>query len=154
MATSNYTPKLHLSAWADSDRPKRADFVSDNSIIDTELGGHIENSAIHVTEEEKAKLTEPYISGIYAGSGESERTIQLSFAPRFAIVYKRNAPPVAYSSGVTLVNSGYAFYGRGGTAGVSLTTAGVVVTQTAADSSGIAVNLNESGGQYTVVAFK
>ena len=49
MASSNYTPNLHLSAWNASDRPKRADFVSDNTIIDTQLGGHIANSGIHVS---------------------------------------------------------------------------------------------------------
>ena len=37
MATSNYTPNLHLNAWEETDRPKRADFVSDNQIIDTQL---------------------------------------------------------------------------------------------------------------------
>ena len=56
MATSNYTPNLHLSAWEATDRPKRADFVSDNTIIDTQLGGHIANGNIHLNADEKARL--------------------------------------------------------------------------------------------------
>ena len=153
MASSNYTENLHLSAWTDSDRPKRADFVSDNTIIDTQLGGHIANSAIHLTAEEKQKLDTPYAFKLYSGSGESSRSVQLDFAPRFVVVFKRNAPSVAYENSVTVINSGYASYGNGATTGVSLSSGSVTVTETAA-VNGVRVSLNESGSQYTIVAFR
>ena len=154
MATSNYTPNLHLSAWEETDRPKRADFVSDNNIIDTQLGGHIGNSNIHMTAAEKAKLSEPYVCAVYAGSGEAERTVSLGFVPKFAIVYKRGAPPATYTNGVMYANSGYAFYGNGSSSGLSISSSGVTVQQSAAASDGVRANLNESGSQYTLVAFK
>ena len=153
MATSNYTPNLHLSAWSASDRPKRADFVSDNTIIDTQLGEHLANSNLHLTVEEKARLSEPYITMMYAGTGESQRTIALDFRPRFVVVYKRNVPFVAYSNGVNVVNAATASYSHGSTVGISLTSSGVSVTESEA-SNGVKVNLNESNAQYTLIAFK
>ena len=41
MASSQFTTNLGLCNWLESDRPKRADFVSDNGIIDSVLGGHL-----------------------------------------------------------------------------------------------------------------
>lgn len=154
MASSNYTTNLHLNAWTDSDRPKRADFVSDNSIIDTQLGGHILNSAIHLTASEKDKVDEPFVFRLYAGSGEAERTISLNFTPKFVMAFKRGVPPVEYSNGVNTVNSAYASYGHGSTVGISLSSSGVTVSESSSAVNGIKVSLNESGSQYTMIAFK
>ncbi len=153
MASSNYTPKLHLCAWSGSDRPKRADFLSDNTTIDTQLGGHIENETLHLTAQEKVKVGEPFVLKTYAGSGENSRTIVLDFSPKMVIVFKRNAAPVEYLSGVNVVNCGCVGYGASGSGGVSITGNNVTVTQTAA-ASGTRINLNESGSQYTVIAFR
>lgn len=154
MATSEYTPNLQLSKWTENDRPKRADFVSDNNIIDTQLGGHLANSAIHVTAEEKEKISAPAVPVIYAGSGESTRTITLGFQPKLVLVYKRGVPPVTYSGGAIVVNAAVGYYGYGTEAGLTVNTSGVVVTQASEASNGVRMNLNESGAQYTVVAFK
>lgn len=154
MATSNYTANLHLSAWAETDRPKRADFVSDNAIIDAQLGGHLADSGIHVNAAEKAKINEPFISTVYAGSGESTRTISLDFTPKMVIVYKRSAPFVQYSSSVNVVNAACAAYSHGASSGVAITTNGVTVTEQASAENGVKVSLNASGAQYTLIAFK
>ena len=154
MASSNFTSNLHLCAWEETDRPKRVDFVSDNSIIDAELGGHISNGDIHMTSAEKAKLSEPYVSCIYAGSGEAERTITVGFVPKFAVVFKRGAPPSSYANGVNVANSGYAYYGCGGSVGISISNSGVVVNESASAVNGVRASLNEAGSQYTLVAFK
>ena len=154
MASSNFTSNLHLSAWTGSDRPKRADFVSDNNIIDTALGGHIANSGIHVTADEKARISQPFDVRIYAGSGESERTISLGFTPSFVIVYRRGVPPVAYSGGANVVYSGYACYGHGSTTGLMINSSGVIVMETTVNAEGVRVSLNESGSQYTLIVFK
>ena len=153
MASSNYTPNLHLSAWNASDRPKRADFVSDNTIIDTQLGGHIANSGIHVSAAEKAKLSEPFVSMRYAGTGESQRVIALDFHPKFVFVYKRGVPFVTYSNNVNIVNAAVGSYSHGSTAGISMTSSGVSVSESEA-SNGIKLNLNENNAQYTLIAFK
>lgn len=154
MSTSNYTPNLHLSAWADSDRPKRADFVSDNNIIDTALGGHIADSGIHVTAQEKAKISEPFVSALYSGSGESSRAISLGFQPKMVFVYKRGVPFVTYSGGVNNVYAACGYYGNGTSVGISITSNGIQVSQSAQASDGVKVCLNESGSQYTIIAFK
>ncbi len=153
MASSNYTPNLHLSAWEASDRPKRADFVSDNTIIDTQLGGHIANNSIHLSTAEKALLDEPYISMMYSGNGESQRTIALDFHPKFVFIYKRGVPFVTYSNGVNVINAASGSYGQGASVGISVTGTGVLVSESAA-SNGIRVSLNENLAQYTLIAFK
>jgi hypothetical protein len=153
MATSNYTPNLHLSAWEASDRPKRADFVSDNTIIDTQLGGHIANNSIHMNADEKAKLNEPFVSVMYAGNGESQRTIPLDFHPKFVFIYKRGVPFVSDSNGVNVVNAACGSYAQGSSVGISVTSTGVTVVESMV-SSGIKVSLNENLAQYTLIAFK
>lgn len=154
MASSNYTTNLGLCSWAESDRPKRADFVADNGIIDSVLGGHVADTDIHLTAAEKEQALAPYASFMYAGDGQATRTVYLGFRPKFVIVYRRDTAPVGNSSGVAVVNTGFCGYGIGGTAGVSVASTGVTVTQHASASDGKRVCLNESGAQYTVIAFK
>ncbi|MBQ3417420.1 MAG: hypothetical protein IJH32_06270 [Ruminococcus sp.] len=153
MASTNHTPNLGLCQWAASDKPKRADFVSDNSIIDTALGGHIANAALHLTASEKAKLNESFVVRAYAGTGESSRAITVDFQPTLALVYKKNAPPVSYSSGNILVNFAVAAYGFGGSSGLSVTSTGITVSQ-ASVTGGVGVDLNVNEEQYVAVIFK
>ena len=153
MASSNYTTNLSLCAWTENDRPKRADFVSDNAIIDAQLGGHLANAGIHMTADEKQKLAAPFVLKTYSGSGESSRTNILDFAPKLVIIYKRNTPPVMVENGVTVVNCGCSGYGASGTGGVSISGSNVTVSETAA-ASGSRISLNSSGSQYTVIAFR
>lgn len=154
MASSRFTANLGLCNWTENDRPKRADFVSDNGIIDSALGGHIADSSVHMSSAEKAKALSPFESFIYSGTGESTRTIVTGFRPSFAVVFKKEAPPMQYSGGVNIVNSGYASYGDGATAGVSINSTGVVVRQDAAAADGVRISLNETGCQYALIAFK
>lgn len=154
MASSDFTPNLGLCAWNANDCPKRADFVSDNAVIDSVLGAHVNNSAIHLTAEEKAKALTPFESFAYAGNGEASRTILTGYPPKLAIVYKKNAAPVEYGSSVTIVNFGVGSYGHGGTMGVALSTSGVVVSEQSTASNGKRVSLNESGSQYAAIVFK
>lgn len=154
MASSSFTPHLGLCNWSQSDCPKRADFVSDNTIIDTALGGHIADTDIHLSAAEKAKALAPYDSVIYAGTGESTRTVSVAFRPSFVIVYKKNEPPVSCENGTAVVNSGWALYGSGGSAGVSIGSSGVTVRQEASASDGKRLSLNELDCQYTLIAFK
>lgn len=154
MASSNYTPNLGLCSWTESDRPKRADFLSDNAIIDSALGGHIGDTDVHMSAAEKAKALTPFEVTLYTGGGESSRTISLSFRPSFAIVFKKNEAPVTYTGGAVIVNSGWAVYGSGGSAGVSIGSNGVVVSQESTASNGRRISLNEEDCQYVIVAFK
>ena len=154
MASSNFTSNLGLCDWAASDRPKRADFVSDNHIIDTALGGHIADTTAHLTAAEKTKALEPYTTMIYAGSGTDNRAVTTDFAPKLVMVFKKNAPPVGIENGAAVVNSGCAAYGHGGSGGVSVSSAGFVVRQQSTAADGMRYSLNENGCQYFAVVFR
>lgn len=154
MASSNFTENLGLCEWTGSDRPKRADFVADNGIIDRVLGGHVADSAIHMTAQEKDKALEGWKSFSYAGDGNATRTIVLDFSPKFAVVFKRGAAPVEFDNGVLSVNTALGAYGAGGSTGISITGGGVSVTQQTAAENGRRVCLNENGCQYYGIALK
>lgn len=154
MASSSYTTNLGLSNWSASDRPKRADFVSDNNIIDSVLGGHMADTTAHMTAAQKEAALQPYATMIYAGSGTDNRAVTTDFAPKFVMVFKKNAAPTENESGNTLVNSGAAAYGHGGSAGVSVSSTGFVVRQQSTASDGMRFSLNESGCQYFAVVFR
>ena len=154
MASSSFTTNLGLCDWAASDRPKRADFVSDNHIIDNALGGHIANTSAHLTAQEKTKALEPYVTMIYAGSGTDNRAVTTEFAPKLVMVYKKNAALTAIENGAAVINSGVAAYGHGGSGGVSVSSTGFVVRQQSTASGGARYSLNEIDCQYVAVAFR
>lgn len=154
MASSSFTTNLGLCNWAATDSPKRADFVSDNQIIDRTVGGHIADESKHLTAAEKEKVLQPYTTMIYAGNGQDNRTLTSTFAPKLVMVYKRTAPLTEYTNGVTIVNSGAAAYGHGGSAGVSVSSTGFVVRQQDTAVDGQRFSLNENGCQYFAVLFR
>ncbi len=154
MASSSFTSNLGLCNWAADDRPKRADFVSDNQIIDTALGGHIADAGIHLTQAEKEKALVPYISMVYAGNGEDNRAVITSFAPKFVMVFKRYSGFTSYENGITVIHAGAAAYGNGGTEGVSINSSGFTVRQQNTAVNGRRISLNENDCQYMAVLFK
>ena len=154
MASSQFTANLGLCSWLESDRPKRADFVSDNGIIDRVLGGHVSDTDVHMSTEEKDKALTPFTGAVYAGTGAASRSIDIGYRPGFAVVYKKNAPPVEYSDGVMIVNCALCAYGHGASSGASVTLNGVTVVQQSAAQDGVRVCLNEEDCQYAVIAFK
>lgn len=155
MATTSYTQNLGLSAWGASDRPKRIDFVTDNTIIDQVLGEHVNNSDIHVTAEDKARLQNPYTVYTYLGDGEAQRTIELSDEYKFAIVFQKFYPMVEIDSNQNIV-SHFAVVGRsfGSSANIELRKQSLVVTQDTEATDGVINNFNEAEGQYVALLFK
>lgn len=157
MASSNKTTNLQLNLWSSTDKPARTDFVHDNQKIDKAVGEHTLNSDIHLSESDRSKLTTPYMTTYYAGNGESSRSISIGFAPKVAIVFKKNSPQIKFnSSGVPIVNGAMIIASNGNTGGAVISGTNVTVSQAseANASTGLIYNLNESGGQYAVMAFK
>lgn len=154
MASTNKTANLSLNSWVGTDKPKMADFNQDNSVIDNILGGHVASQTLHLTESEKSRISEPLAKMVLPGNGNASRQISLGCAPTFAAVFKNNAPPVEYVDGTLKINFAIGYAAIGATKGLSVTSTGVTVEQGAQSDSGVLVNLNESGGMYTVVAFK
>lgn len=156
MASSKKTSFLKLNAWEANDKPKRSDFVSDNSIIDQNLGGHIHNSSTHLTSTEKARTMSPYYSFGYAGTGKATETITLDFSPLVVYMYRKNKPFTTHDSkGNTIVNSGMVVSNYlGGSSGISLNDNKITVTQNSSPVNGEQICLNELYGQYVIVAFR
>lgn len=146
MPSSNKTANLSLNQWAESDRPMRNDFNSDNALIDSALGGHIKNGNIHVTAEEKEFLKDSHAVYMYTGTGESSKTITLTEKFRYICVFSSGKP--FSDSGKVYSAVGYA--GLGSTLGLSISASGMGFTVSQNDTAG----LNESGVQYKVVMFK
>lgn len=146
MPSTNKTANLSLNQWAESDRPMRNDFNSDNALIDSALGGHIKNGNIHVTAEEKEFLKDSHMTYMYTGTGENSKTVTLTESFRYICVF---------ASGKPFLNSGKA-YSAVGYAGLG-STLGLTIS---ASATGFTVNqnesvcLNESGVQYKAVMFK
>lgn len=155
MASSSYTPNLGLCAWKSTDRPKRIDFVNDNSIIDTKLGEHLADTTVHVTAEEKAKYDSPYTVLSYIGDGEATQKIALDESYTFAIVFQKYYPAVEIDSSNNAV-SHFAIVGRafGSSSNISMNTTSITVTQDSTASDGVINNFNEAQGQYVILLFK
>lgn len=157
MSSNSKTPILGLNSWAGSDKPKRADFNYDNEVIDTVIGGHINNPEVHLTSEERTKLNAPFFIGHYIGDDVNTRVIDLDFTPSLLIIFAHGAPLSAYDKTKDHV---YAF---GGFATPLYSTTGIYIGEnnfTITDSTGVPTisnfypRLNTGGYRYHYVAFK
>lgn len=148
MAASEYTQNLGLCKWASTDKPKRADFVSDNSIIDTALGGHTANTTMHLTSDEKTRLNAPYTAVTYAGTGVDGRSISVSNSPKLAIVFQKDTPMLTISGNTVKANFAICYYGLGSSGGATLSQSALTLRQTSS------YNLNEEDGQYVAILFR
>lgn len=152
MSSTYKTEYLKLNSWEASDRPQRNDFNSDNTIIDTVLGEHLENDKLHLTSSEKTRVSQPIVLVSYAGDGSESRLITLPAVASAVVVYRDGMPPVVYDSttGCTKVYSAIAVYGGGATSGITLNGSGLNVSQSAEASGGIKLCFNELNVQYKI----
>jgi len=157
MSSNNKTPILGLNSWAGSDKPKRADFNHDNETIDSVVGGHINNSEVHLSAEERTKLNAPFFIGHYIGNNVNTRVIHLDFTPSLLIIFPHAVPLSTYDKATDHV---YAF---GGFATPLYSTTGIYMGEnsfTVTDSTGVPTinnfypRLNTDGYRYHYVAFK
>lgn len=156
MASKNKSTRLGLNLWDESDRPQRADFNSDNMILDEVLGGHVENEDMHLTEEEKSRVAAPLATVAYLGDGTAQRTISLPCRAEALVVFCTGMPFGVYDSalGTTKVYSAFYAEGAGAQAGVSLSGTSLTVKQQSSGENGFSVCLNETGRQYRVAVLK
>lgn len=157
MSSNSKTPILALNSWAGSDKPKRADFNYDNEVIDTVVGGHINDTEVHLTAEERTKLNSPFYISYYIGDGINSRTINLNFTPSLVIIFAHGTPLANYDKATDHM---YAFGGFAtslySTAGIYLEENKLIVT----DSTGAPTidnfypRMNTNGYRYQYIAFK
>ena len=86
MPTNNKT-SLGLNSWAGTDKPMRKDFVDDNTLINTLLTSHFNNTDVHLTAADRTQLKEGFVIGTYCGNGASKQDIALPFDARLVIVF-------------------------------------------------------------------
>ena len=153
MASTNRTPNLGLNSWIDTDRPKRVDFVSDNNIIDSVLGAHLNDAGAHLTQSEKAKVDEPFSVCIIYGTGEASTSYRFDFDPTLVIAFRIGAPAVEYSNSKNKINSAFATK-RGASKGITLSDNLVTLYQGNVPDTSYYNNMNEEYSQYILAAFK
>lgn len=155
MAASEKTPVLGLSLWTGTDKPRRADFVSDNQALETLVGGHIGSADLHLSDERRARLDTPIEVRTYTGTGTASRSLVFGFPPRAAIVFAVGKGASEYTGAYTKHYAGFSAGGRH-SLGVALSTVQVQVQQgqTAPAAGGSMPALNESGVTYAVLAFR
>ena len=93
MAATYHTTHLGLSLWAQTDCPQWVDFLQDNQKLDQQVGGHIQDSALHLTAEEKQYLSQRSASVTYTGTGSGTQSVTLPFLPRKLTVLAQGKPP-------------------------------------------------------------
>ena len=146
MPSANKTQYLKLNQWAASDRPMRNDFNSDNVLLDTAVGAHINNADIHVTAEERKFLSDRQITYSYTGDGEESRALTVTEAFRLIMIFAKDKP----FGGSDGVYSAVGYLGLGSSSGLTLSASGTGFTV----AQGNGLSLNESGVQYRVVMIK
>ncbi len=133
-----------------------ADSTDENfaSFLDKELlcGSHIRNETIHVTQSDKLKWNEQFITGTYFGDGESSQTVSVGFRPSFVLVFAPGLPTVRVNFESATAKTYFAV-------GYELSSSGVVVTEkgfrtTSGTAGGSKLALNELGVSYGYIAFK
>lgn len=154
MPSTNKTPTLRLNQWLETDKPTRADFVADNSLIDSSLGGHIINGMIHLTDEEKRRVGTPFEFRVVQGTDTDERVISLGFQAKIVIYIALDCPPVEFTNGKSVINFCIAARGYGGSGGGVIADTELIVNQASPNSESYVYNLNNSDYQYLIISFR
>ncbi len=152
MPSSFKTDKLQLNFWANIDRPVRSDFNRDNAIIDSAVGDHIENTLVHLTDDDRSKLRDTYQIRVLQGTDEDVRELTLSFSPSVVIYYAVGKPPVQYSDDVNKVYFAVSAKETGGSGGIELSGSRVIIRQTTTGQ--LRYDLNNSSCQYVLIAVR
>ena len=155
MAASEKTAVLGLSLWAGTDKPRRADFVADNTALETLVGGHLNDGDLHLDDTRRARIDTPVEVRTYTGTGTASRSLVFSYEPQAVIVFAVGKGPAEYNGTYTKAYAGFSAGGQH-SLGVALSTVQVQVEQgqTEPDAGGSMAALNESGVTYAMVVFR
>lgn len=115
--------------------------------------GHITNSDIHVTSQDKELWNNSVKTGYYTGTGQSSTSITLDFTPKLLLVFCTDYPimTVNFTGSTAASQIGFAS-GDFSTSGLALTSTGFKITKSTIN--GISSFFNELGYTYCYVAFK
>lgn len=164
MASANKTETLGLSLWQPTDRPERTDFVNDNEQLESLVGGHIANSALHLTADEKNYLKNPFKVVVYKGTGSTPFKINAPFQPALILALCTDMPPTVKNddgklevywdlwSAHNLIGD-KSFWGMGGIIYNPETKRMEKYTKTSDDNENIILHLNDTDKHYAIIYF-
>lgn len=156
MPTNNKT-SLGLNSWIGTDKPMRRDFVDDNTLLDTLLTSHFNNTDVHLTVADRTQLKEGVVIGVYSGNGASKQDVSLPFDARLIIVFQSLSVCNLYVPSGGYNKNCLAFATKqGNTMGINLGACKLTVyqTQSTPSNGGTFNNFNCDGGQYYYIAFR
>ena len=167
MASSRKSSKLKLNLWQGSDTPQREDFVYDNQQLESLVGSHIGDTALHLNTVKNSFLLRPFYMWNFAGNGAATRRIVMPFiSPRLIYVISNHVPFEQGEDGKTHLYSDFYAYVNGRTVGggvdlysgrggvkPSPTASGYAEFYQGASSTdpNVVYHLNETGVVYTVL---
>lgn len=158
MSSSNKSEFLGLNIWDGTDIPKRADFNYDNSVVDSAMKNHCENTELHISTEEREAWNAPYYMNVYFGNGNANRVIETDcpFTPSFGFVFANlTAPQTANFDNKMHTNHFAIISKRANTLGASLSDKNITVRYTATALTGNEyVSLNAVGYTYCYILFR
>ena len=155
------TDAFVLSAWATVNAslcPAASSSLDFPSFISKELlcGSHINDTSIHLSEEQQTFLETPFVSGSYFGTGNASRSISLGFQPSVVIVVPNGMAMMYYnpSEGKYYALAAVGLI-QGSSLGVEVTTTGFKVKNGETTTArGCYPLLNEAGTTYFYMAFR
>lgn len=157
MPSSAKTSYLQLNSWSAGDKPKMADFNSDNQKVDSALQAHVQNTALHLQGNQSTWVAQPFVTGTYTGDGAAEKAVTLGFMPALLVVTAQGYGPLELDTvqDNPLLRFAVAADGQG-SSGVALTATGFTAKQ--AQSSPLAgmakICLNQLNVTYRYFAIK
>lgn len=124
------------------------------SFLDKELlcGSHIRNDVIHVTQDDKDKWNESFVTGYYLGTGTASKSVNLGFQPRMVMVCAGGMPAVTVNFTNSTASSYIAVSTDTGLNGLEITTTGFRTKNTT--SGNVTSSLNQMGITYIYIAFR
>ncbi len=155
------TDAFVLSAWAMVNAslcPAASSALDFPSFINKELlcGSHIKDESLHLSDEQRNYLSQPFVTGSYFGTGSASKSVSLGFEPSVVLVVA-NGFPMIYSNHPLQTNFAYCALGlrNGNSLGIEVTSTGFKVRSTDADTvRATSPLLNEAGTTYYYIAFK
>ena len=115
---------------------------------------HVNNSLIHLSQEQKEYLDSPCVIGTYTGDGNADgKDINLGFRPKAVIIYRNSYHIASYNKddGTSNCYLGVSI-GSTYTRGLMILDKGFRVKTTVTSSA--TTHLNDSGGVYGYIAFR
>ena len=114
---------------------------------------HVADGSVHLSPEEKAFVSRPFVTGSYTGNGEGSKTVALGFAPSGVLVCRGSSAGFGYSYGSLASFFGFAAGSRA-TKGLALGQNGfTVVSGSDVTADGITVKLNAMAQTYFYIAW-